>query len=140
MSLRMAATDVDVFAYLDFRAFLRDYYAARKAAGRGFSYRSFSRKAGLKSPNYLKLVVDGERNLSSDMAQRFGRACNLSGDALRYFTDLVAFGQANTLAERNAIYARLNGYHRYRNAHRLDVAHAAYSSAWDMPAIRALGA
>ena len=138
MSLRMAATEVDVFAYLDFRAFLRDYYAARKAAGRGFSYRSFSRKAGLKSPNYLKLVVDGERNLSSEMAQRFGRACNLSGDALRYFIDLVAFGQASTLAERNAIYARLNGYHRYRNAHRLDAAHAAYYSAWYMPAIREL--
>jgi uncharacterized protein (TIGR02147 family) len=138
MSLRMAAADVDVFAYLDFRAFLRDYYAARKRAGRGFSYRSFSRKAGLKSPNYLKLVVDGQRNLSSDMAQRFARACGLTGDALRYFVDLVAFGQAVTLGERNAIYARLNGYHRYRNAHKLDAAHAAYYSAWYMPAIREL--
>jgi uncharacterized protein (TIGR02147 family) len=134
----MASADIDVFAYLDYRAYLRDYYNDRKAAGRGFSYRSFSRKAGLKSPNYLKLVVDGERNLSADMAERFASACGLKGDELRYFVDLVAFSQAPTLAERNQHYARLTGFQRYRNAHKLDVAHAAYFSAWYMPAVREL--
>jgi uncharacterized protein (TIGR02147 family) len=136
----MAAADIDVFAYLDFRAFLRDYYNARKASARGFSYRSFSRRAGLKSPNYLKLVVDGERNLSADMAARFATACGLKGDEARYFVDLVAFGQSATLAERNLHYARLTGFQRYRNAHKLDLAHAAYYSAWYMPAIRELAA
>lgn len=132
------AADIDVFAYLDYRAFLRDYYNARKAAGRGFSYRSFSRRAGLKSPNYLKLVVDGERNLSAEMAERFAQACGLKGDESRYFVDLVAFGQSANLSERNQHYARLTGYQRYRNAHKLDLAHAAYYSAWYMPAIREL--
>jgi uncharacterized protein (TIGR02147 family) len=136
----MGATDIDVFAYLDFRAFLRDYYNARKAAGRGFSYRSFSRRAGLKSPNYLKLVIDGERNLSPDMAERFAQACGIKGDEARYFVDLVAFGQASTLTEKNQYYARLTGFQRYRNAHKLDLAHAAYYSAWYMPAIRELAA
>lgn len=132
--------DIDVFAYLDYRAYLRDYYNARKAAGRGFSYRSFSRRAGLKSPNYLKLVVDGERNLSSDMAERFATACGLKDDEHRYFVDLVAFSQATTMSERNQHYARLTGFKRYRNAHKLDLAHAAYFSAWYMPAIRELAA
>lgn len=136
----MAPADIDVFAYLDYRAYLRDYYNARKAAGRGFSYRSFSRRAGLKSPNYLKLVVDAERNLSADMAERFAAACGLKGDEQRYFVDLVAFCQAATLSERDQHYARLTGFKRYRNAHKLDVAHAAYYSAWYMPAIRELAA
>jgi uncharacterized protein (TIGR02147 family) len=136
----MASADIDVFAYLDYRAYLRDYYNDRKAAGRGFSYRGFSRKAGLKSPNYLKLVVDGERNLSADMAERFASACGLKDDEQRYFVDLVAFSQAATLAERNQHYARLTGFKRYRNAHKLDLAHAAYFSAWYMPAIRELAA
>ena len=136
----MAAAEIDVFAYLDYRAFLRDYYNARKTAGRGFSYRSFSRRAGLKSPNYLKLVVDGERNLSAEMAERFALACGLKDDEIRYFVDLVAFGQAASLAERNQHYARLTGFQRYRNAHKLDLAHAAYYSAWYMPAIRELAA
>lgn len=134
----MAAAEIDVFAYLDYRAYLRDYYNARKAAGRGFSYRSFSRRAGLKSPNYLKLVMDGERNLSADMAERFAQACGLKDDEVRYFVDLVNFGQAASLAERNQHYGRLTGFQRYRNAHKLDLAHAAYYSAWYMPAIREL--
>jgi uncharacterized protein (TIGR02147 family) len=129
---------IDVFSYLDYRAFLRDYYNARKEKGRGFSYRSFSRKAGLKSPNYLKLVIDGGRNLSAAMAERFGIACGLGDDELRYFVDLVGFQQADTSSERSKFYSRLTGYQRYRAAHKLDVAHAAYYSAWYMPAIREL--
>jgi len=52
-----------VYAYLDYRAFLRDYYAERKAASRAFSYRAFSKRAGVSAPNYLKLVIDGKRSL-----------------------------------------------------------------------------
>ncbi|MCB9620237.1 MAG: TIGR02147 family protein, partial [Sandaracinus sp.] len=48
--------ELDVYGYLDYRAYLRDFYETKKAAGRGFSFRSFSKRAGLKSPNYLKLV------------------------------------------------------------------------------------
>lgn len=131
---------IDVFAYLDYRAFLRDFYQARKAKGRGFSFRSFSRRAGLKSPNYLKLVIDGERNLSPSMAERFASACSLGAEEARHFVDLVAFNQATSMAERSKHYAKLTGSERYRNAHKLDMAHAAYFSAWYMPAIRELAA
>lgn len=136
----MGAADIDVFAYLDFRAYLRDYYNARKASARGFSYRSFSRRAGLSSPNYLKLVIDGKRNLSPEMAKRFAEACGLPKDEQRYFIDLVAFGQATNVADRDQYYTRLTGFQRYRQAHKLDLAHAAYYSAWYMPAIRELAA
>ncbi len=128
----------DVFRYLDYRAYLRDYYLDRKGRGRGFSYRAFSRRAGLRSPNYLKLVIDAERNLTPEMATRFAQACGLSGDGAAYFVDLVAFNQARTGAERNAHYARLTGFRRYRSAHRLEMAHAAYHSTWYLPAIREL--
>lgn len=134
------ATSIDVFGYLDYRSFLRDYYNEKKARGRGFSYRAFSRRAGLKSPNYLKLVIDGERNLSAPMAERFAEACGLSDDDARYFVDLVAFNQAGSSSDRNKHYARLTGFRRYRKAHKLDVAHAAYYSAWYMPAVRELAA
>jgi uncharacterized protein (TIGR02147 family) len=129
---------VDVFEYLDYRAFLGDFYAEQKRLGRGFSFRAFSRRAGLSSPNYLKLVIDGRRNLSPRMAERFAVACGLKGDAQRYFEDLVAFNQADGSAEREKQYAKLTGFRRYRQAHKLDVAHAAYYSAWYMPAIREL--
>jgi uncharacterized protein (TIGR02147 family) len=130
----------DVFEYLDYRAFLRDLYRERKTRGRGFSFRAFSRRAGLKSPNYLKLVMDGERNLTPPMAERFARACGLEDESAEHFVDLVGFSQAETASQRNRHYERLTSSQSYRKAHRLDLAHAAYHSTWYMPAIRELAA
>lgn len=133
------ATDPDVFAFLDYRAYLRAFYRERKQRRR-LSYRAFSRRARLRSPNYLKLVIDGDRNLSSEMAARFAEACGLSGEAATYFAELVAFGQAQELDERNRAYERLQSFRRYRAMHRLDAAADAYHSCWYLPAIRELAA
>jgi len=131
---------VDVYGYLDYRAFLRDFYAAKKAKSRAFSYRSFSKRAGVASPNYLKLVVEGQRSLSVKMAEKFAQACGLDTDASRYFVHLVAFNQAKTSPERSLHYGKLTSFQHYRQAHKLEIAHAAYYSDWFMPAIRELAA
>jgi uncharacterized protein (TIGR02147 family) len=127
----------DVFAYLDYRAYLRDYYLQRKASA-GLSYRGFSRRARLRSPNYLKLVIDGDRNLTGAMIQRFAHACGLQGKAAEFFGALVRFGQARTPDERAAYYQGLRRFARYRKAHRLDGAQEAFHSTWYLPAIREL--
>lgn len=131
---------VGVYAYLDYRAFLRDHYAAKKAASRVFSYRAFSKRAGVASPNYLKLVIEGKRSLSPKMSERFAHACGLDADASRYFVHLVAFNQAKSSSERAQAYDKLTGFQSYRQAHKLELAHAAYYSDWYMPAIRELAA
>jgi uncharacterized protein (TIGR02147 family) len=129
---------IDVFRYLDYRAYLADYYRARKS--RGFSYRAFSRAAGLGAPNYLKLVIAGQRNLTATMAARFAAACGLGGEAAQYFEQLVAFNQARTSEQRNRSYARLLAFRRYRRGHKLELAHSAYHSTWYLPALRELAA
>lgn len=85
------ARDVDVFGYLDRRAYLRDLYLARKA--RGPSFRAFRERAGLRSPNALEFVIDGDRDLMPEMAARFAKACGLEGEAAAYFADLVVSNQ-----------------------------------------------
>jgi uncharacterized protein (TIGR02147 family) len=127
---------IDVFGYLDYRAFLADFYKARKH--KGYSYRAFSRAAGLGAPNYLKLVIAGQRNLTPPMAARFAGACGLAGEAAEYFEHLVEFNQASTAARRNASYAKIAGFDRYRRGHKLELAQAAYHSTWYLPAIREL--
>lgn len=139
MTARRAGA-VDVFAYVDFRAWLRDVYQLKKGEGRGFSYRGFSRRAGLRSPNHLKRVIDGERNLTADMAVRYAEALGLTGESAAYFSDLVAFNQAKSAAQRDAAYQRLTSSRGYRKAHKLDVAKAAYHDTWYLPAIRELAA
>jgi uncharacterized protein (TIGR02147 family) len=74
------------------------------------------------------------------MAARFAVACALDHEAGRYFVNLVAFNQAKTSTERSEAYDKLSGSQRYRQAHKLEVAHAAYYSDWFMPAIRELAA
>jgi len=127
---------VDVFDYLDYRAYLRDVYLEGKK--RGLSHRGFSRRAGLKSPNYLKRVIDGDSNLSAEMISRFAKALGLDREASAYFTDLVHFTHARTVTERNTYYGKLTGSRRYRKTRALDLAHAAYHSTWYLPAIREL--
>ena len=98
------------------------------------------RRAALRSPNYLKLVIDGERNLTEAMAARFAKACALGDEEGEYFVDLVSFNQARTATERAEGYAKLTGFRRYRRAHKLELAQDAYHSQWYLPAIRELAA
>lgn len=136
------ATDqrVSVFEYLDYRAYLRDHYKERKAHEYGFSHRAFSKRAGLRSTNYLKLVMDGERNLTPEMAHQFAAGCGLEKAAIDYFCELVAFNQAESAVERNRCHERLMRYKQYRALHQLDAAQTLYHSTWYLPAIRELAA
>lgn len=130
----------DVFGYLDYRAYLRDYYAAKKAKGRGFSFRAFSRRAKLASPNYLKLVMEGERNLTPEMAERFAVTCGLEGEHRDFFCALVAFNQARTPGQRSEAYEKMLTFRRYRSARKLELLQLVYASTWYLPAIRELAA
>lgn len=129
---------IDVFGYLEVRSYLRDVYDHKKEHGRGFSFRAFSRRAGLRSPNHLKRVIDGERVVTAEMAPRYAKALGLDGDAASYFCDLAAFSRARSDPERNAAYTRLANYKEYRLAQTLELAQAAYHANWYIPAIREL--
>jgi uncharacterized protein (TIGR02147 family) len=128
----------NVYSYADYRRFLADHYAYAKAAEYGFSFRAFSARAGIRSSNYLKLVIDGERNLSPAMAVRFAKGCGLSGERAEFFCELVAYGQAETLSERNRGYERLYRFRPFRAVHQLAKEQADYHSQWYLPAIREL--
>jgi uncharacterized protein (TIGR02147 family) len=127
----------DLLGYLDYRAYLRELYELRKRDGT-FSYRTFSRRVGLGSPNYLKLVIDGDRNLSPAMATRFARAFGLSEDRRRYFEQLVRFNQARTVEQRDRAYAKLRRLLGSQRSGTLQAALEAYHSLWYVPAIREL--
>ena len=92
-------------AYTDFREYLRDFYEYKRQLTRKdlrpYSYATFAAAADIKSPNYLKLITDGERNLSSDMTKKFARAVGLSKDETDEFLALVDYGQSTEPLERN---------------------------------------
>lgn len=93
--------------YLDYRAYLRDFYAAQKRHQSGFTYARFSQRAGIRSPNYLKLVMDGKKNLTLTNMSRFAKALELDPPSREYFLTLVQFNQAKTPSEREFNYQQL---------------------------------
>jgi uncharacterized protein (TIGR02147 family) len=127
-----------VFAYGDYRQFLADAYAHEKAARYGFSVRVFARRAGIRSSNYLRLVIDGKRNLSRAMAVRFAEGAGLRGAEAEFFCELVDYCQAASAVERNRSYERLARFRQFRAVRQLDGAQAEYHSRWYLPALREL--
>lgn len=134
----MGTPAVNVFAYTDYRAYLSELYRWKKEHEYGFSHRSFARLAGLRSSNYLKLIIEGERNLSPAMSVKFAQGCGLRSDEADFFCDLVALNQAKTARDRDTAYQRLSRFRQYRALRRLDAEQAAYHSNWYLPAIREL--
>jgi uncharacterized protein (TIGR02147 family) len=110
-SLKTSVTSPQVIAspklgvYTDYRAYLRDFYEFRREQTkyelRPYSYATFAASADIKSPNYLKLIIDGQRNLSREMAAKFARALQLNKDETEEFIALVDFTQAIEPIERN---------------------------------------
>jgi uncharacterized protein (TIGR02147 family) len=96
-----------VFTYLNYREFLKDYYEEQKATNPHFSYRYFSRLAGIKSSAFFKLVIQGDRGLTPSSTQQFLKALKLSKKESRYFEALVLFNQAKNDESKKLYFERL---------------------------------
>lgn len=98
--------------YLEYRKFLADWYAFRKKQSakdiRPYSYQMFSAAADIKSPNYLKMIIEGRRNLSDDMIGKFGRAMGFNKQQTEEFRLMVHFNQAMDPVERNVFLKKLS--------------------------------
>lgn len=86
--------------YQSYRVFLGDWFAHKKSLRPGFSYRRFSVLLGLKSPNFLQLVISGQRNLSPELAAKVAKLMAFSQPERNYFLSLVRKESAATRAEQ----------------------------------------
>lgn len=136
----MSSWKPDIFNYLSFRDFLGDYYTAAKANLPQFSYRYFSRRAGFSSSNFLKLVIDGKRNLGTDSVDKIASAVGLSASEHRFFAHLVAFEQSETPEDRARHLDAITATQRFLEAKPLDGLLFDYLSRWYNVAIRELAA
>lgn len=127
-----------LFKYIDYRKFLEDFYIEKKRTTRSFSYRYFAQKAGIKSPNFLKQVIDGERNLTRRMIEQFIPALGLNKKEALFFRNLVSFNQAKTASEKQEHYSVMLTMMDYINEHQLSTDHYLYFGKWYISVIREL--
>lgn len=126
----------DIFGYFDYRMYLKvlfDYHKSRSAA---FSHRYIVKKAGFRSPNALKKVIDGDRNLTSITAKQFATAFQMEPGESLYFMALVQFTQAKLPEERDGLYLKLTAMQEQQDPGNLSESRLEILSHWWHLAVR----
>lgn len=100
----------NVFGYLDYRAFLKDWYKTYKAAHPRFSYRALALKVGYRSHGFFTQVLDNKSNVSVETAMNFAEALGLRKREREYFLLLVRHNQEIRPAPRAKLFTRLAQY------------------------------
>jgi uncharacterized protein (TIGR02147 family) len=127
-----------VYEYSDYRSFLREYFDEKKRESKGFSLKVLADRAGFKARDYLLRVMNGARNLSQSGAVMLSQALRLSGKETEYFTNLVAFNQAEIPREKEFFFKKMSevcagGAHQRLRQDQFD-----YFSEWYYGALRSL--
>lgn len=127
-----------IFEYIDYRKYLSEYYQEKKETTQYFSYRYFAQKIGVNSPSFLKNVIEGKRNLTSNMAERFAKVLELKAKEKLYFLNLVAFNQAKSMSEKQQCYTVLRSMSERVKESVINGDQYDCFSNWYVPAIREL--
>lgn len=131
-----ALASPDIFLFYDYREFLKALFEYNKLQSRRFSHRYIVTRAGFKSPNVLKNVMDGRRNLTFAAAEAFAKAFKLEGNVKKYFLSLVQYNQARTPTEREKFFQELVDMRTRENPARLGERQYEVFSHWWHLAIR----
>ncbi|MDO8520068.1 MAG: TIGR02147 family protein [Deltaproteobacteria bacterium] len=124
-----------VFEYMDYRAYLKDKCGEMRRERPYFSYRWFNRKAGIKSSGFLKLVMDGKRNLAEQGIRGIAKGFSLDAKERKYFELLVRFNQAGSPEDKNDYFRELSENKEFKKAHPLTEAQYALFSHWYYPVL-----
>lgn len=137
-NMRALPAKINVFTYMDYRKFLQDWYHAAKKSRAPISFREFSKRAGLKSTGYLKLVMEGARNLSPESLDQFIVALDLQKQEQDFFRNLVHYNQANASDEKNVHYQRLVRSRKFQELRPITREQYDYYADWYHPVVREL--
>lgn len=126
---------IPVFKYLDYRILLRDYFNGQKKQTPSFSFRSFNRRAGIQSSAFLKLVMDGKRNLGEEGIRKIVKGFKMKEEEAKYFELLVKFNQAKNHEDKNYYFSELAKNKKFIAAKPLTIAQCQMFSHWFYVAI-----
>lgn len=127
-----------IFQYDDYRAFLNDFFRAKKMERRSFSQRNFAKKTGFKAHNFCTLVMNGSRNLSASSIQKLIRGLGLRGKAATFFENLVNLNQATTPADKEYFYQRIKMVGKTAEFFQVDKEQYFFYEKWYYPVVREL--
>ncbi len=97
---------LDIFAYLDYRKYLSDWYHEKKSTNTFISYRYLGNKVGLDASFLVKLFQE-QVHLSQKSNSRFIEFLNLNSKEKEYLEVLISYNRAKKSSEVQIYYQRL---------------------------------
>ena len=129
---------VTIFNYFDYREYLHDVYDHFKRRRYGYSYRTFSREAGISSHNFLPRIIRRERNLSEEFIPALGAYLKLSAKEVKYFLALVSFNNAKRVSVKEKHLKQLLTLRVVNEEFKLEDTKLRFFEKWYYPVIREL--
>lgn len=99
---------MDIYSFVDYRLFLKAFFEKLRVTDKSFSMRRFAKSAGIGSSSFLKMVMEGQRNLSHRTIVKIAKALKLDTRQTGFFEAMVLFTQAAVDKERELYFQRLN--------------------------------
>lgn len=125
-----------IYDYLDYQEYLRDFYHAKKGENPYFSYRYMGMRLGL-DPGFLVKVLQGRMHLSWKSVPKVVTFCQLTGKEADYFELLVRFSRAKNERETKLYFEKLLES-RGISANCVEEKQYAFYTKWYHTAIRSL--
>jgi uncharacterized protein (TIGR02147 family) len=129
---------LDIYKYLDYRMYLKDYFAESKKTCKAFSHQFFAVKAGIKSSGFMLHVIKGQRNLTLPVLLKVAKATNMDNDQTEYFEVLVAFNQAKNQRDKEYYLQKILEKRRIAKTLRLEDKQVEFYKEWRHAAVREL--
>ncbi len=125
-----------IFDYLDYRAYLKDFYEDKKSRQSFFSYRLFGKKVGVDA-SYLAKVLMNSRHIAEDSIAPIAAFCGLKEREAEYFESMVRFAKAKSNHEGKVYFEKLLSL-KSTSAQRLLADQYEYYRKWHHSAVRSV--
>lgn len=135
-AIRAAVAGTKISEFTDYRSYLHVIYDKAKAALPTYSYIKFAQDLGFGNTNMLRLIIVGNRSITTKTGQKLANALSLHGDERKYFVNLITFDHEKDAATRDHL---IDSVLKYRNRiapEALDETQLKYFSEWYNPIIR----
>ena len=106
MNATMSGMAPNVFEYLNYQAFLKDFYDLRKKRNAFFSYRYLGKVLNLDA-GFLVKVMQGKLAMPEKCIDPLIKVAGLQGREADYFRELVFYGRAKTVKDIKVHFEKL---------------------------------
>ncbi len=130
------AKRLEVISFISHRDFLKSLYMATKYRMGSYSYLLFAEDLGLSRTNVVRLVITGQRPLTSRAGESIAKALKLAGSERKYWLSMVRYAGARSPADRDKHFSSMMSHKSKAKPKALDAKQAEYFSEWYHPIIR----